>query len=139
MTQEKPPDEAANPPARAPKARLVSLDQIDRRTKAAQLALETKNAIISDLGGPDQLSTLERLLAEHAAMASAVVADSYTRWLKGEQIALAELATVSNTYMRAAMALGLGRRAKDVTASIDTYLNEENAPNEAAHSASKSS
>jgi hypothetical protein len=50
------------------------------------------------------------------------VADSYTRWLKGEQIALAELATVSNTYMRAAMALGLNRRAKDITKSIDTYL-----------------
>jgi hypothetical protein len=96
-------------------------------------------ALLSDLGGEEQLSTLERLLAEHAALASAVVADSYTRWLKGEQIALSELSTVSNTYMRAAMALGLNRRAKDVTASIDTYLNEENAPDEAAHSASKSS
>jgi hypothetical protein len=100
----------------------MTLDQIDRRTKAAQLALETKDAIISDLGGLDQVSTLERLLAEHAALASAVVADSYTRWLKGEQIALAELATVSNTYMRAATALGLGRRAKDISKSIDTYL-----------------
>ena len=84
MTQEKPPDEAANPPGRAQKTRLITLDQIDRRTKAAQLALETKNAIITDLGGLDQLSTLERLACEHAALASAVVADSYARWLKGE-------------------------------------------------------
>jgi hypothetical protein len=93
LTSEKPPNEADKPPAHGPKARLVTLDQIDRRTKAAQLALETKDAIISDLGGADQVSTLERLLAEHAALASAVVADSCTRWLKGEQIALAELAT----------------------------------------------
>ena len=40
-------DEAANPSARAPEARLVSLDQIDRLTKAAQLALEAKEAIIA--------------------------------------------------------------------------------------------
>jgi hypothetical protein len=124
LTSEKPPDEAAKLPEYPGKARLVSLDQIDRRTKAAQLALETKDAIIADLGGPDQLSTLERLLAEHAALASAVVADSYTRWLRGEQIALAELATVSNTYMRAAMALGLNRRPKDVSKSIDQYLED---------------
>src|SRR6516225_5538059 len=86
-----------------------------------------------------ELSTLERLACEHAALASAVVADSYTRWLKGEQIALAELATVQNAFLRVASSLGFSRRAKDVTMSIDTYLDEENAPNEAAHSASKSS
>src|SRR5262249_32049757 len=139
MTLEKPPDEAANPPARAPKARLVSIDQIDRRTKAAQLALEAKEAIITDLGGADQLSTLERLACEQAALASAVVADSYARWLKGEQIALAELATVQNAFLRVAGSLGFSRRAKDVTTNIDTYLDEENAPNEAAHSVAKSS
>ena len=115
-------DEAANPPARTPKARLVSLDQIDRRTKAAQLALETKNAIITDLGGLDQLSTLERLACEHAALASAVVADSYARWLKGEQIALTELSTVQNAFLRVAGSLGFSRRAKDISKSIDTYL-----------------
>jgi len=80
-------DDGANPPVRAQKVRLVSMDQIDRRTKAAQLALEAKQAVIGDLGGLDQLSTLERLACEHAAMASAVTADAYARWLKGEQIA----------------------------------------------------
>jgi len=138
LTPEKPPDEAANPPVRAPKARLVSLDQIDRRTKAAQLALEAKEAIIADLGGIDQLSTLERLACEHAALASAVVADSYTRWLKGEQIALAELATVQNAFLRVAGSLGFSRRAKDVTTSIDAYLDKENAPDEAPHPAPQS-
>jgi hypothetical protein len=131
------PDEAAKPPAPAPKARLVSLDQIDRRTKAAQLALEAKEAIIADLGGADQLSTLERLACEHAALASAVVADSYARWLKGEQIALAELATVQNAFLRVAGSLGFSRRAKDVTTNINTYL-EENAPDEAANPAPQS-
>src|SRR5262249_38176576 len=115
-------------PTQGPKARLMTLDRIDRRTKAAQFALETKDAIISDLGGLDNLSTLERHLAEHAAISSAVVADSYARWLGGEQIALAELATVQNTFLRVATTLGLSRRARDVTRDIDSYLqdNKEN-------------
>src|SRR5262249_37946018 len=102
------------------------MDQIDRRTKAAQLALEAKQSIIADRGGADQLSTLERLACEHAALASAVVADSYARWLKGEDIALAELATVQNAFLRVAGSLGFSRRARDVTQSIDSYLEETN-------------
>src|SRR5262245_9301341 len=118
-------DDAAKPPERVGKARLLSLDQLDRRTKAAQLALEAKEAIIADLGGADRLSTLERLACEHAALASAVVADSYARWLKGEQIALAELATVQNAFLRVAQTIGFSRRAKDVTTSIESYLKRE--------------
>ena len=41
---------------------------LDRRTKAAQVAVSTKAAIMSDLGGEDRLSTLERLQCENAAM-----------------------------------------------------------------------
>jgi hypothetical protein len=103
----------------------MTLDQIDRRTRSAQLALQVKNDIISDLGGAENVSTLERLLAEHASLAAAVTADSYARWLSGEQVPLTELATVSNTYMRAAMALGLNRRAKDVSADINEYLGKQ--------------
>jgi hypothetical protein len=54
-------------------------------------------------------------------MASAVVADSYARWLKGEQIALAEL-TVQNAFLRVASSLGFSRRAKDVSRDINKYL-----------------
>jgi hypothetical protein len=118
-------DGAATPPVRAGKVRLVSMDQIDRRTKAAQLALEAKQAIIADLGGLDQLSMLERLACEQAAMASAVVADSYARWLKGEEVSLPEIATVQNAFLRVASSLGFGRRARDVTTSIESYLKQE--------------
>jgi hypothetical protein len=55
-------------------------------------------------------------------MASAVVADSYARWLKGEQIALSELATVQNAFLRVASSLGFSRRAKDVSRDINKYL-----------------
>jgi hypothetical protein len=100
----------------------LDLSDLDQRTNAAKLAQQVRANIISDLGGEDQLSTLERLACEHAALASAVVADSYTRWLKGEQIALSELATVQNAFLRVAGSLGFSRRAKDISKSIDTYL-----------------
>ena len=99
------------------------MEDIDRRTRAAQQAVATKNSIVADLGGAEGLSTLERLMAEHAALAAAVVQDSYTRWLRGDDVPLTELSTVQNSFMRAALALGLSRRAKDVTPqSIDSYL-----------------
>ena len=68
------PDGAAKPPEKGPKARLVSIDQLDRRSKAAQLALKAKNDILADLGGESELSTIERLLCDHASLASPVVA-----------------------------------------------------------------
>jgi hypothetical protein len=115
-------DEAAKAPVRIGKTRLISMDDLDRRTKAAQLALETKDAIIADLGGEANLSTLEKIACEHASLAAAVAADSYARWLKGEEIALTELATVQNAYLRIAGAIGFSRRAKDISKSIDSYL-----------------
>jgi hypothetical protein len=104
------------------KTRLLDLNDLDQRTNAAKLALRVKADIIADLGGEEQLSTLERLACEHAALASAVVADSYAKWMKGEQIALTELATVQNAFLRVAGSLGFSRRAKDISKSIDTYL-----------------
>jgi hypothetical protein len=104
------------------KARLLDLSDLDQRTNAAKLAQQVKANIIADLGGEEQLSTLERLACEHAALASAVVADSYARWLKGQEIALTELATVQNAFLRVAGSLGFSRRAKDISRDINKYL-----------------
>ena len=83
------------------------MQDLDRRTKAAQTAVATKSAIMSDLGGEDRLSTLERLLCENAAMASAVLRDMQVRWLQGEEVSLTEMVSVENVFNRTAAALGL--------------------------------
>jgi hypothetical protein len=54
------------------KVRLVSMQDLDRRTKAAQVAVETKTNIMADLGGEDRLSTLERIMVENAAERSGI-------------------------------------------------------------------
>jgi hypothetical protein len=121
---------AEEPPkgtVRLGKTRLISMSDLDPRTKAAQVALETREAIISDLGGSDQLSTLERLAAEHAALAAAVTQDAYARWLQGQEVSLPEISTIQNVFLRIAGALGFNRRAKDVTPSVSEYLSRETA------------
>jgi hypothetical protein len=122
MAEEPPKDTV-----RLGKTRLISMSDLDPRTKAAQVALETREAIISDLGGSDQLSTLERLAAEHAALAAAVTQDAYARWLQGQEVSLPEISTIQNVFLRIAGALGFSRRAKDVTPSISEYLSRETA------------
>ena len=115
---------AATPPERGGKTRLVSMSDLDRRTKAAQTAVATKIAIIADLGGEQNLSTLERLQVENAAMGAAVLRDMQVRWLQGEEISVPDMFSVENTFNRTAAALGTKRRPKDVQ-TIDAYLKRE--------------
>jgi hypothetical protein len=94
------------------KVRLVSMQDLDRRTKTN---------IMADLGGEDRLSTLERIMVENAAMSAAVLRDAHVRWMQGQAVPVSELATLENTFNRTASMLGLSRRAKDVL-DINTYL-----------------
>ncbi|WP_260690565.1 hypothetical protein [Rhizobium leguminosarum] len=52
---------------------------------------------------------------------SAIVTDANARWLPGEPVSLAEIATLSNARRRDAQLLGLERVAKDIT-DLDSYL-----------------
>jgi hypothetical protein len=97
---------------------LLSLADLDGRTRAAQAAEATKAAIIVDLGGEDTLSTLERIQAENAAMAAAVLRDMHVRWLRGDSVSVTEMATIENTFNRTAASLGTGRRAKEIASAI---------------------
>ena len=116
---------ANKPPERAAKTRLLSLTDLDQRSRAYNMAISAKAAITSDLGGESELSEIEKILVEQAALSSVVVKDAYTRWLQGEPIPLPELSVMQNAFLRIAGTLGLRRRPKDVTASIESYLKQE--------------
>jgi hypothetical protein len=103
------------------RTRLLSLDDLDRRTRAFQVAADAKHAIISDLGGEDQLSTLELIQAENAAIDAAILRDLQVRWLHGEGVEAAVLATLENTFNRTAAALGTKRRTRELTPNLDQY------------------
>lgn len=106
----------------SPRTRLLSLDDLDRRTRAFQTAHDMKRAIVSDLGGEDQLSTLELIQAENAAVDAAVLRDLQVRWLRGDEVEAATLATIENVFNRTAAALGTKRRPRDAMPTLTQFV-----------------
>lgn len=111
-----------NTPVAASKLRLLTLDQLDHRTAAAKRCRDLIATIELDLGGGDRLSTGERQIIQRAAITGAVLEDIETRWLAGEPIDPALYATLGNAQRRLLETIGLRRRARDVTPSVDEYV-----------------
>jgi hypothetical protein len=104
------------------KTRLLSLHGLDKRTPAY---LETKkliSAIEADLGGADQLSAAERQIVQHAAVIGAMITDMEVRYLAGKAVDTSEYGFLIGVQHRLFSLIGLRRRARDVTPSIDEYL-----------------
>src|SRR5690242_19618685 len=109
--------EGATPPATAkdtrkrhdgpPKVRALTLDDLDRRTKAAQGALEMHDRLVAERGGAEQMGVLRYEMTRTVAVLSAMIQDQQVRWLKGEPIEPATIATLVNTRQREAQAIGI--------------------------------
>ena len=112
------------------KVRLLTLEDLDGRTRAAQCLRETRSDIAADLGGDDGLSTLERIAVDNVAMMAAMLKDAGARWLQGQSLEVADIATLNNTFNRTAAALGWQRRAKDITPDLSAYA-QRGAPDKA--------
>ncbi len=103
------------------KTRLLTLDDLDGRTRAAQHVKDTRLEVIADLGGDDRLSSLERAAVDHVSLLDAMTKDAGARWLMGEPIDVASIATLVNAFNRTATVLGWKRRATNVTPSLGEY------------------
>lgn len=112
------------PAKEAGKARLLSLADLDRRTKAARAAFELRDRLVADLGGEDMISTMKMQIVESAAVMGAMLTDCAARYLTGKPIDLAEYTTLANAQRRLLADLGLERQARDVT-NLDAYLREK--------------
>lgn len=109
-------------PKRGGKVRLLTLDDLDGRTRAAQIVRETRQEVTADLGGADQLSALERGAIDNVSLLDAMIKDAGARWLTGEPIDASSIATLINSFNRTAAVLGWQRRARDVTPSIEDFI-----------------
>jgi hypothetical protein len=106
-----------------PKLRLLTLDALDHRTLAARFARDLLRAITSDLGGEEALTAAQRELAQRAALLGAMCGDYEARWLSGDPIPLTDLLASVNVQRRCLSALGMERKARDVT-SLGAILRE---------------
>ena len=100
-----------NPPVKAGgKLRLLTLDDLDRRTAAYRETRKLIDEIETDLGGGERLSTGERQLVQRAAVLGAVLTDTESRWIEGEPIDATAYCTIVNAQRRVLETIGLRRR-----------------------------
>ncbi|MER9285070.1 hypothetical protein [Mesorhizobium australicum] len=105
-------------PSKGPKARLRTLDDLDRRTRAAQATFELRDQIAKDLGGIDRLSAMKREIVDSAALLGAMIKDAGATYLSGDPVDLGEFMALTNAQRRLLADIGLERRAKDITPSL---------------------
>jgi hypothetical protein len=112
------------PPHRTSRPQLLIRSQLDGRTNSAKRFDRLVNDIEIDLGGRDQLSTIELALIEGFAGAYVALENLNTRLALGEKIDLSEHAQAISAMVRVSNKLGLQRRAKDINdPTLQQYLN----------------
>jgi hypothetical protein len=131
MESDSPLDRPLNGPSiepRAPalRARITNhkdlLPGLDGRTSTARRFRDLVGSYISDMGGLDRCSEIRLGLLRRLAAATVQAELLEARMVNGEQIDVGQLCTLASTTVRIASRLGLERRAKNVTPTVDGYL-----------------
>jgi hypothetical protein len=115
-TQGKP---AAIPKRSKGKARLLTLDSLDRRCRAAKRATQLIDDIHSDLGGRDNLSEAAKQLAQRGALLGVYCESIESAWLRGERVEWLDYFSAVNAQKRVLQVIGLDRRARTITQRDD--------------------
>jgi hypothetical protein len=102
------------------KIRLLTRDLLDGRTQACKQFDSIARGIAQDIGGEDQLSTVQKHLVEAFAGIALQVNDCNARLLLGERVDIIEHSTAVITLVRVATRLGVKRVAHDITAMRPT-------------------
>jgi hypothetical protein len=109
---------------RARRPQLLTRDRLDGRTGAAKLFDRLVVDIEADLGGRDQLSTIERALIEAFAGACVTLQHLNTKLALGEEIDLSDHAQAVSAMVRVASRIGVARRPRDVTQTLHDIEHE---------------
>jgi len=107
---------------RVPRTRLLTRDSLDGRTRAAAAFDAIAEGIANDLGGSDQLTTIQKHLCEAFAGIAISMQDLNTRLLLGEPINVVEQAHCISTMVRVAARIGVDRVARDLGPTLSDYL-----------------
>lgn len=100
----------------------VALAGVDGRSMMARRFREITATIESDLGG--DLTEAQKHLVARAATLAVWCEEREAELAQGQDFDAAQYATISNALRRLLADLGLERRAKDVTPSLQTYLRQ---------------
>ena len=114
------------PPKRRCRARgsvrLMTIEHLDGRTRAAHHVRLLRDNLESDLSGGADLTTGQRQLIQRAAVLGALIEHTEAKWSIGEPIEINEYLAAINAQRRVLATLGLERRSRDVSPSLPSYL-----------------
>ena len=102
------------------------IEKLDGRTTLAKVVQSRLAELQADLGGPGALSYQERSLTRRAVWLEALIESREAALARGEEIEEGAHTQSINSLMGVWKALGLQRRAKDVT-DLATYLRSKGA------------
>lgn len=101
---------------------LLTLNDLDQRTRAYKQAVSLKSGFLSDLGGEDRASVAQQELAQRGAVLGAMLEDQEVKWLAGAPIELDRYCALVNAQRRVLNDIGLERCPRDVTPKLSDYL-----------------
>lgn len=104
------------------------LPGLDGRSATARRFRDLVNAFIADMGGLDRCSEIRLGLLRRLAATTVQAEMLEARMVNGEAIDIATLCTLASTTVRLSQRLGLERRTRDVTPSLNQYLTGRTAP-----------
>jgi hypothetical protein len=97
--------------------RFLTIRDLDGRSRAAQRCRELVTAFTTDLGG--HLTTSQSQLVQRASILATQLEDFEVRWSLGEPIEQTDYLTTVNVQRRVLATLGLERRARDVSNTMN--------------------
>jgi hypothetical protein len=98
----------------------VFFDGVDGRSVVARRYRDVLTSLISDMGGDP--SEAQNLIARRSATLAVWCELAEARMAKGDNLDIAEFTTATNALRRLLADIGLERRARDLTPSVDAYL-----------------
>ena|ERR1700730_12137150 len=100
----------------------ITRADLDDRTTAARRWDNLSRSIASDLGGEENLSSVQKTLIEAFVGVSIQLTNINMRGLQGEKVDLSELSLAASTLVRIATRIGITRVARDIGSSLGELL-----------------
>ena len=92
-----------------------------RHTQARQFR-DLVNAYVADMGGLDRCSEIKIGLLRRLAATTVAAEQLESRMVNGESVDISQLCTLASTAVRISQRVGLERKQRDVTPSLQSYL-----------------
>jgi hypothetical protein len=91
------------------KLRLLTLADLDGRTRAHREVVRLIDAVVDDLGGPDVVTAAQREIVESGCLLAVMGKDLGARWLAGGSVDCTMAATLANAMRRQFETAGIAR------------------------------